>query len=85
MADTKSAGEAKISWRDVPLTSRDGPATPAQRVKAMRTYRDGGFMHDFFPVSQAEFDACEELEDLDDLEGPSPKEIDFSGLDEAEG
>ena len=63
------------SWEDVDLYHPDGShLTDAQRVDALREYREHGAMADVYMVDPDREDACEA--------GPEPWEIDWRGFGE---
>ncbi len=77
---------ALVSWRDVPLSdaSEGRPADFDERIEAMREYREVGSICDWFLCTEEQFHATEDGDDLAAM-GPKPEEIDWFGLDEAEG
>jgi hypothetical protein len=70
---------AKISWRDVPVTNREGAVTGEARLALLRSYRDSGEMGEAWPVSQDEFNGPWD-DDGPKASGPAPDQIDWDGL-----
>jgi hypothetical protein len=74
---------SKISWRDVPVTSREGSVKGEARLALLREYRDSGEMNAAWPVDQDAFDGPWD-DNGPKASGPAPDQIDWAGFDESD-